>query len=137
MQVNPYLHFNGQCEEAFQLYAQLLGGKIEMIMPHAGTPAEGHVPPEWRAKIMHAHLNVGGQAILGTDVPPGMYSEPKGYSVSIQVKDPAEAKRIFTGLAEGGTVKMPIEQTFWSPAFGMVVDRFGIPWMVNTEAAAA
>ena len=136
MQLNPYLSFNGQCEAAFKFYEQCLGGKIEAMVAHAGTPAEQQVPPEWRNKILHARLNVAGQLLMGGDVPPGGYEEPKGFSVSLQVKDPAEAERIFHVLEENGKVRMPIQKTFWAARFGMVVDRFGIPWMINCYESA-
>jgi PhnB protein len=136
MQLNPYLLFNGQCEAAFKFYAQCLGGKIEAMLPHAGTPAEKHSPPEWRDKILHACLNVNGQMLMGSDAPPPHYEPPKGFSVSLQLKDPAAAERIFNTLVEQGTVKMPFQQTFWAYRFGMLVDRFGIPWMINCEKAA-
>ncbi|HEY7039400.1 MAG TPA: VOC family protein [Methylomirabilota bacterium] len=135
MRVNPYLLFNGQCEAAFKFYADCLGGKIEAMLPHAGTPAEGHVPAEWREKIMHARLSVGEDVIMGSDAPPGHFEQPKGFSVTIQLTDPAEADRIFQRLSEGATVTMPIQQTFWAARFGMLVDRFGTPWMVNCQPA--
>ena len=135
MRVNPYLVFNGRCEEAFTFYAECLGGKIEAMLPHAGTPAEGHVPAEWREKIMHARLSVGEDVIMGSDAPPGHFEQPKGFSVTIQLAEPAEADRIFQRLSEGATVTMPIQQTFWASRFGMLVDRFGTPWMVNCQAA--
>ncbi|HZE72891.1 MAG TPA: VOC family protein [Pyrinomonadaceae bacterium] len=133
MQLNPYLLFNGQCEAAFKFYAQCLGGKIEAMMTHAGTPAEEHVPAEWRDKILHARLIIGENVLMGSDAPPEQYQQPKGFSVSIQTKDRAEGKRIFNSLAENGTVQMPFEQTFWASGFGMCVDRYGIPWMVNCD----
>jgi PhnB protein len=133
MQLNPYLLFNGQCEAAFKFYAETLGGKIESMLTHAGTPAEEHVPAEWRDKIMHARLTVGDQVLLASDAPPGRYEQPKGFSVSIQLKDKANGERIFKALADGGTIQMPFEKTFWASGFGMCVDRFGIPWMVNCE----
>lgn len=136
MQLNPYLFFNGDCEVAFKFYEQCLGGKIEGMLTHAGTPAESHVPPEWRDKILHARLTVGDQVLMASDAPPGHYNQPKGFSVSIQIKDPAEAERIFEALSENGTVQMPMAETFWAARFGMLVDRFGIPWMVNCEQAA-
>ena len=136
MQLNPYLFFNGQCEAAFKFYERVLGGKIEAMLTHAGTPAEAQVPAEWRDKILHARLNVGGEVLMASDAPPGRYEEPKGFSVSLQMKDPPEAERIFHALAENGTVRMPIQKTFWAARFGMLVDRFGIPWMINCEQAA-
>jgi PhnB protein len=135
MRVNPYLLFNGRCQEAFTFYAECLGGKIEAMLPHAGTPAEGHVPAEWREKIMHARLSLGEDVIMGSDAPSGHFEPPKGFSVAIQLSDPAEADRIFQRLSEGATVTMPIQQTFWATRFGMLVDRFGTPWMVNCQPA--
>ena len=133
MQLNPYLFFNGQCEAAFKFYAETLGGKIEGMLTHAGTPSEQHVPAEWRDKIMHARLTVGDQVLMASDAPPETYEQPKGFFVSIQLKDKANAERIFEALAEGGTIQMPFQKTFWAAGFGMCVDRFGIPWMVNCE----
>ncbi|MGZ5121762.1 MAG: VOC family protein [Burkholderiales bacterium] len=136
MQINPYLLFNGQCEAAFKFYERVLGGKIDAMMTHAGTPAEAHVPPEWRNKIIHARLVVGDEVLMGSDAPPDRFQKPQGFSVSIQINKPADAERIFKALAENGTVQMPFEQTFWAFRFGMCGDRFGIPWMVNCEKAA-
>ena len=133
MQLNPYLLFNGQCEAAFKFYEQVLGGKIVAMMPHAGTPAESQVPPEWRAKIMHARLVVGDKVLMGSDAPPGRFEEPKGFSATIGVDEAEDAERIFKALAESGTVKMPLQKTFWAIRFGTLVDRFGIPWMINCE----
>ena len=136
MQVNPYVTFDGHCEAAFKFYQNCLGGKIEAMIPHEGTPAADHVPAEWRSKIMHARMVVGNDGLMGSDAPPDRYEQPKGFSVTIQIKDPAEAERIFHTLAENGKVQMPIQQTFWSARFGMLVDGFGIPWMINCERAA-
>ena len=136
MQLNAYLNFNGQCEEAFNFYQQCLGGKIEAMVAHEGTPAAQHVPADWRKKIMHGRLNISGQVLMGADSPPDRYQKPTGFSVSLQIKDPNEAERIFHSLAENGKVGMPIQQTFWAARFGMLVDRFGIPWMVNCDQAA-
>ena len=133
MQLNPYLHFNGQCEAAFKFYEQCLGGKIEAMLTHEGTPAEQDVPSEWRKKILHARLTVGDQALMGSDAPPERYDKPQGFSVSLNVDKPAEAERIFRALSENGKVQMPLERTFWAVRFGMCVDRFGTPWMVNCE----
>src|SRR5690242_6594489 len=131
MQINPYLLFHGQCEEAFKFYEQCLKGRIEAMMTHAGTPAETQVPPEWRNKILHARMTVGDQVLMASDAPPGRYERPQGFSVSIGLTDTAEAERIFNALEENGKVVMALQQTFWATRFGMVVDRFGIPWMIN------
>ena len=131
MQAIPYLAFAGQCEAAFSFYAKCLGGKIEAMLPHEGTPAAEGVPPEWRKKILHAHLNLGDGALMGGDAPPSRQVKPQGFYVALQVKQPAEADRIFRALAENGTVQMPIGETFFAARFGMLVDPFGIPWMIN------
>ena len=133
MQVNAYLTFNGRCEEAIRFYEKALGGKIVAMLTHKGTPAEEHVPAEWRDKILHARLDIGDTMLMASDSPPGHYEKPAGFSVSLQVKTPEEADRVFNALAEKGEIRMPIEKTFWSPRFGMLVDRFGIPWMVNCD----
>jgi PhnB protein len=136
VQLNPYLIFNGQCEAAFKFYEKCLGGKIVSMLTHGESPMAQQVSSEWRNKIMHTRLEVGDKVLMGSDAPPEHYEAPKGFSVSLGVKDPAEAERIFHALAENGTVQMPIQKTFWSVRFGMLVDRFGIPWMVNCEQPA-
>jgi PhnB protein len=135
MQLNPYLLFNGQCEAAFKFYEKVLGGKIEAMLPHEGTSAAEQVPPQWRKKILHARLSVGDEVLMGSDAPPDRYEAMKGFSVTINVNDPKEAERIFHALAENATVRMPIEKTFWAERFGMLVDQFGTPWMINCEQA--
>jgi len=136
MQLNPYLYFNGQCEAAFRFYEQCLGGKIVAMMPHEGTPAADHVPSEWRNKIIHARLVVGDKVLMGSDAPPEHYEAMKGFSVTLGIDDLVEAERIFNALVQGGTVRMPLQKTFWATRFGMLVDRFGTPWMINCEQAA-
>jgi PhnB protein len=135
MQLNTYLVFNGQCEEAFKFYEQCLGGKIAAMFTHVGTPAAEHVPTEWLKKIMHVRLEVGDSILMGSDSPPDRYKPPQGFAVNIAVEKTEEAERIFHALAEGGNVGMPLQQTFWAARFGMLVDRFGIPWMVNCEGS--
>ena len=137
MQLISYLNFGGQCEAAFKFYAKCLGGKIEAMMTHEGTPAAGQVPADWRNKIVHARLSVGDQVLMGSDAPPSHFQKPQGFSVNIQVKDPAEADRIFHALGENGRATiMPIQETFWAKRFGMLVDQFGTPWMINCEKVA-
>jgi PhnB protein len=133
MQLNPYLTFNGQCEAAFKFYERCLAGKIEMMLTFGNSPMANQVSAEWRNKIMHARLIMGDKVLMGSDAPPDRYEVPKGFSVSLSVDDPAEAERVFHALAEKGTVQMPIQETFWAVRFGALVDRFGIPWMVNCE----
>jgi PhnB protein len=133
MQLNPYLSFKGQCEAAFKFYEKVLGGKIEGMMTFGGSPMAHQTPSEWHNKIMHARLAVGDGVLMGSDASPDRYEEMKGISVTFGVDDPGEAERIFHALAENGTVRMPIQQTFWAARFGMLVDRFGTPWMINCE----
>ncbi len=134
MQLNPYLNFDGRCEEAFKFYEQLLSGKVTAMMSHEGTPAAEHVPEDWRGKIMHARLEVDGMVLMGSDGMPQHYSEPKGFAVSLSIGEVEEAERVFGGLAaDGGKIRMPLQQTFWARRFGMVTDRFNIPWMINCE----
>ena len=136
MQLNPYLIFNGQCEAAFKFYEQCLGGKIEFMLTHGDSPMAQQTPAGWRDKIMHARLVVGDKVLMGSDAPPERYEGPKGFSVSLGIDQPAQAERIFNALAENGTVQMPLQETFWALRFGTLVDRFGIPWMVNCERPA-
>lgn len=131
MQLNPALSYNGNCQEALKFYERCLGGTIQTMMTWGESPMADHVPAEWRDKIIHATLVVGETLLMGSDAPPDRYEEPKGFSVALQVNDAAEAERVFNALAENGTVAMPIQQTFWTVRFGMLVDQFGIPWMIN------
>ena len=136
MQLNPYVNFDGQCEAAFKFYEQVLGGKITFMMTWGEMPGANQFPPESHKLIMHTSLSVGDEVLMGADAPPGRYHQPEGINVSLHFKDVAESERIFNALAENGTVRMPFEKTFWSPGFGMCVDQFGIPWMINSEQAA-
>lgn len=133
MQVTPYLVFNGNCEEALKFYAHALGGKIECLIPYEGTPAAGDAPAGYLRKVLHGRVSVNGQTIMASDCPPERYQAPQGFSLSLQLNDAAEAERLFKALAEGGNVRMPIQETFWALRYGMVIDRFGTPWMVNCE----
>jgi PhnB protein len=136
MKLNPYLMFNGQCERAFKFYEQCLGGKITEMMTYRESPESSMVeqmPPEWHNKIMHVGLIIGDQELMGSDNPPEFDAEPQGFSVSINLGDPEEAERIFHALAENGKIQMPFQKTFWAYRFGMLVDQFGTPWMVNCD----
>jgi PhnB protein len=138
MHLNSHLHFNGQCEEAFQFYEKCFGGKIEGLFCYEGTPgAEGQKVPEgWGNKVMHASMRIGDQVLMGMDAAPGHFQKPQGFHVNIAVNNAAEGRKIFEALSEKGNVVMPFGPTFWSPGFAMFVDRFGTPWMVNTDQAA-
>jgi PhnB protein len=131
MELVPYLFFDGNCEEAFRTYERVLGGKIEAMLPHEGTPAAEGVPPEWRKKILHAELRVGDAKLYASDAPPAHSAPRSGFRVSINVTSVADAERIFKELASGGEITMPLEQTFFAQRFAMLTDRFGTEWMVN------
>ena len=135
MKWNPYLTFGGNCATAFRYYERVLGGKIVMLMTHADMPQseQNQTPPDWKDLVMHVRLVVGDNVLMGSDAPPDRFNKPQGISVALQIPDPKEAERVFAALADNGTVTMPIQQTFWAVRFGMLVDQFGIPWMVNCE----
>ena len=133
MELTPHLNFNGQCEAAFKFYESCLGGKISFMMKYGESPMAGQSPPDFGDKIMHATFGLGGQRFYGADSPPDRYQKPQGFGVSLDIKNPVEADRVFVALAENGVVQMPIQETFWALRFGAVVDQFGIPWMINCE----
>lgn len=137
MQLSAYLIFNGDCRAAFEFYAQCLGGQLEAMQCFGEMPVCDQVSADWHDKIMHARLNVGGQLLMGSDNPPDMYQPMQGFSVALGVDDPAQAERLFAALSEGGTVRMPMQETVWATRFGMLVDRFGVAWMVNCEQAGS
>lgn len=131
MKFIPYLSFDGRCREAFEFYARVLDGEILGMITHGETPIADEVPPDWKDRIINAYLVADGAEIMGADSPPGS-QPPAGFSVSIQIdSDEARARRIFDAFADGGSVLMPLEPTFWAKQFGMVTDRYGTPWMIN------
>jgi PhnB protein len=133
MRLNPYLNFNGDCEAAFNFYEQVLNGKILFKMTWGESPMAGQVPPEAHKSILHTTLAVDDQLLQGADALPGTYQKPQGLCVSLSLKDATNGERIFKALGENGTVQMEFQQTFWAKGFGMCIDRFGIPWMINCE----
>lgn len=135
MKINAYLMFDGQCEVAFNFYAQCLGGKLELMrFAEAPDNACGELPAEYQQRIMHACLTLGDQLLMASDsAPPYVYEGIKGCSIALNVDSVAEGERLFAALAEQGQVQMPMQATFWAAGFGMLVDRFGVSWMVNCE----
>lgn len=132
MQINAYLVFNGNCEEAFNFYAGCLRGKLAMLQRFGDTPGCEDMPASQRDRIMHVRLEAGGQVLMASDNHPDHpYDGIKGCSIALSVDQTDEADRIFGELAQGGTVLMPMQETFWAKRFGMVTDRFGVPWMIN------
>jgi PhnB protein len=137
MKITTYLTFDGNARDAFTFYQQALGGTLEM-MTFAQAPDAEQFPVEYRERIMHACLNLGDGALMASDTLPGTcgggpYEGIKGCSVSLHPTSVSESERLFAALAEGGTVVMPLEKTFWAERFGMLTDRFGVSWMVNCE----
>ena len=136
MQMCLYLSFKGDCEAAFTFYEQCLGAKPGGIFRYAGSPMADQAPADWGDKVMHGSVTVGDQVLMGADVVAAQYEAPKGITLSLQMNSTADAERVFHELAQGGRVVMPLEKTFWAERFGMVIDRFGIPWMINCEGTA-
>lgn len=135
MQLNPYLFFNGQCEAAFKFYEQCLDGKIVAMMRYGDSPVAEQTPSEWQNKIMHIALTIDDMELMGSDAMPEHFKKPQGFSLSLNFNDAVQAERIFYALAESGTINMPLEETFWATRFGMLVDQFGTPWMINCSPA--
>lgn len=133
MQIQPYLFFEGRCEEAIEFYRRTLGASVEMLMRFKELPEprpEGSVTPQNENKVMHATLRIGESTVNASDGNCQGNAAFNGFSLTVTARDEAEADRIFNALAEGGTVRMPIAKTFFSPRFGMLADRFGVGWMV-------
>lgn len=136
MHLNTYLTFNGDCRDAFAFYQRCLGGEIVAMQPYSEAPDSEEIPSESRDRIMHARLVVDGQVLMGSDTTPQCplaYEGIKGAQLTINVKTPEEAEKIFHALADNGTVQMPLEETFWAVRFGMLIDKFGVPWLINCE----
>ncbi len=134
MKVEPYLNFNGRCEEAIEYYREALGAEVIMLMRFKDTPepqAPGMITPGTENKVMHATLRIGDSTVMASDGRCLGNTGFEGFTLSIAPADESEAKRLFAALADGGQVQMPLTKTFWSPGFGMVTDRFGMPWMIN------
>ncbi len=134
MTLEPYLFFNGRCEEAIAFYRRALGAEVQMLMRFRDSPEPsppGMVPPGSQDKVMHASLAIGDTVLMLSDGNCSGQPAFQGFSLSIAAADAAQAERLFNALAEGGAVQMPLGKTFWSPAFGMLTDRFGVGWMVN------
>ena len=133
MQIQPYLFFEGRAEEAAEYYKRQLGAQVEMLMRNKDAPEKpppGMLPPNSENKVMHMALKIGGSTVLGSDGNCSGKPNFQGFSLSLTVRDEAEATKVFSALADGGQVRMPLTKTFFSPSFGMLADRFGVGWMV-------
>jgi len=136
VQLYPHLTFNGQCEAAFKFYEECLHGRTIFMMTYEDMPMDLQTPADWRKKIGHATFALTGYMFSGSDASPGKYQKPQGFALQFNLSDPVEAERIFKTLAENGTVQMPLQETFWALLFGVLVDQFGIPWIINCEKPA-
>jgi len=136
MQIQPYLFFDGRCDEALAFYQKALGAKVEMLMRFKENPSPAANPPGSDDKVMHSCMRIGDAAVMASDGNCAGKPSFQGFSLSLTAKDVPEARRLFAALGEGGQVQMPFAQTFFSPGFGMVADRFGVSWMVIVAAQA-
>ncbi len=133
MLLAPYLTFNGDCAEAFRFYAEVFDSKIDFLQTHGESPIADEVPSEWSDAVIHAQMKIGDQNLMASDVPGDRYDRPAGFSISLHFDDISRARQVFDNLAKGGAITMELEKTFWSPLFGMLVDRFGVPWTINCK----
>jgi PhnB protein len=135
MNMTPHIQlaFNGQCEAAFRFYEQCLDAKVTFMLTWGQSPMAADVPAHWQGKIVHATLMVANAAIMGCDVHPDRYEKPRGFEIDLPMKDPVASARLFETLAKDGRVVMPLQETFWAHRYGVLVDRFGIPWSINCE----
>lgn len=133
MRLSAHLSFDGSCEQAFRFYQQVLNGQLVTLLTYGQSPLAQDTPAEFHDRILHATLTVGSFELLGADVLPDQAERPQGFCITLSLTDVQRANEIFSALADGGIVRMPLQDTFWSPAFGLVTDRFGIPWEINCE----
>jgi PhnB protein len=131
MKIRVHLGFNGQCEVAFRAYQRILGGDLVTMLTYGESPMAAQSPVAMHDKVVHATLKLQDQELLGADVAPDDFERPQGFSVVLELPSLAEGERIFSALAEGGAVRVQFQKTFWSPGYGMLVDRFGVPWEIN------
>lgn len=131
MQVEPYLFFEGRCEEALEFYRKALGAEVTALFRFKESPDPGMCPAGAEEKVMHANVRIGDTTFMASDG--GCQGPPafQGFSLSLSLTDTLQAERLFAALSDGGQIQMPLAKTFWSPLFGMVADRFGVSWMIN------
>ena len=130
MQLHTYLNFGGNCEQAFQFYQAHLGGNITMLMRHGDAPGPSQTAPDWKNKVLHARMNLGGTELLGADIPPDRFQPMRSAYLTLTLGSVEEAERVHGLLAEGGQIFMPLAETFFAARFSMLRDRFGTSWMI-------
>lgn len=133
MRFTCHLSFDGQCEAAFRTYQRVLGGEITTMIAYGESPLAEQVPADWQSKIVHATLKSGDRELFGSDAFPDSQEHPQGFSIAINLTNLDRARALFAALSEGGSIQMPFQETFWSPGFGVLRDRFGVPWEINCE----
>ena len=134
MRIDFHISFSGRCQEAFEFYKTILGGEIELLT-YGNSPAGKDVPPEWSKKIIHGSFRLNNLEIAGADELPEHHKSLSGFQLLLQLESTAESQRIFNAFSEGGFVTMPLQKTFWSQSYGIVTDKFGIPWEINSATA--
>jgi len=135
MKLNPYLAFDGRCREAFDFYQKTFGGQISFIQTIGESPMASSMPPESHGRVMHVTLQIGDQVLQGADAPPGQFTKPAGFCVALHFDDVVDGQRVFDALAQKGMVQMAFQATFWAKGFGMLIDQFDTPWIVNAGQA--
>ena len=130
MQLHTYLNYGGNCEQAFKFYEQHLGGKITMLMRHGESPEPGPTPPDWKDKVLHARMNLGGTELLGADVPKDRFQPMRSAYLTLTLGSNEEAEKVYALLTEGGEIFMKMEESFFAHRFAMLRDRFGTSWML-------
>jgi PhnB protein len=130
MQLNTYLNYGGNCEQAFRFYEEHLGGKVTMLMRHDEQPNAGSVAPEWKNAVLHARMTLGGTELFGADIPPDRFQPIRSAYLSLSVNSVEEAERVYDLLTDGGQIFMKMEETFFASRFAMLRDRFGTSWMI-------
>jgi PhnB protein len=133
MRISPHLCFDGKCREAFQLYQSILGGTIQTMLTYGESPMASSTDPRWHDRIVHATLVLKEIELTGVDMISDAYHRPQGFFITLSVDGVALAQDVFKSLAQGGAIQVPFETTFWSPGFGVLVDRFNIPWEINAN----
>ena len=132
MNISPHLCFDGQCRAAFAAYQQILGGTIQTLLTYGESPMSAQFESQWHDRILHATLLLDDIELTGVDLLPRDYRKPQGFFVTLTIEGAARGSQVFASLAEGGEVRLPFQPTFWSPGFGVVVDRFATPWEINS-----
>jgi PhnB protein len=132
VRISPHLCFDGQCRLAFDAYKKILGGNIVTMLTYGDSPMAPKIDPKWHARIVHATLDLGEVELTGVDILPPNYQRPQGFFVTVTFDDPDEARRVFTMLADGGGIHLDFQRTFWTPGFGVLIDKFGVPWEISS-----